>query len=122
MAQALGYQAGEKIILAHGAGDESFITHADKPFEITGILKRTGTPVDRAVYVGLKSIDVMHAAFNGAAHDHDPLMAHAEHNAEQYEAKSNRQSSLSAILVGLQTRAAAIHQVRRSIHGRCRRA
>lgn len=108
VAQALGYQPGEKIILAHGGGDESFINHADKPFEVVGILKRTGTPVDRAVYVGLKSIDVMHAEFNGAVHDHDPLMVHAEYNAGQYEVKSNRQSSLSAILVGLQSRGAVI--------------
>jgi len=104
VAQALGYQSGEKIILAHGAGDESFITHSDKPFKIVGILKRTGTPVDRAVYVGLQSIDVMHDEFNGAAHNHDPLMAHDQHNTE----KSNRKSSLSAILVGLQSRGAAI--------------
>ena len=112
VAEAMGYQPGEKIILAHGAGDESFITHSDKPFEISGVLKRTGTPVDRAVYVGLKSIDVMHAKFDGTAHGHDPLMAHAQHhhwhNEEKHNRQTSNQSSLSAILVGLKSRSAAI--------------
>ena len=110
VAETLAYQTGKKIIIAHGAGDESFITHADKPFQIAGILKRTGTPVDRAVYVGLKSIDVMHAGFNADEHQHDPLMVIENHELEAEQ--SGRQSNLSAILVGLQTRAAAISMQR----------
>ncbi len=46
-------------------------------------MKRTGTPVDRAVYVGLKSIDSIHQGYDGDVHDHDPLMAHDEHAGEK---------------------------------------
>jgi putative ABC transport system permease protein len=106
VAAALGYKPGDEIIIAHGSGDESFITHKDKPFRIAGILKRTGTPVDRAVYVGLKSIDAIHQAFDAGAHDHDPLMAHDEHAGEI------EQGSLSAILLGLKSRGAAISMQR----------
>jgi putative ABC transport system permease protein len=105
VAAALGYSPGDKIIIAHG-GDESFIVHTDKPFEVAGILKRTGTPVDRAVYIGLKSIDEIHQAFEGEEHDHDPLMVHDEDNSEA------EQGDLSAILVGLQLRAAAVSMQR----------
>ena len=102
VAAALGYKPDDQIIIAHGSGDESFITHKDKPFRVAGILKRTGTPVDRAVYVGLKSIDSIHQAYGGVAHDHDPLMAHDEHVDEK------KQGGLSAILLGLQSRGAAM--------------
>ena len=105
VAAKLGYKPGERIVIAHGSGDESFITHDDEPFTVTGILKRTGTPVDRAVYVGLKSIDSIHRDFEGEAHDHDPLMAHG-HGDE------TEKGDLSAILVGLQTRGAAISMQR----------
>jgi putative ABC transport system permease protein len=102
VAAALDYIPGDEIIIAHGSGDESFITHKDKPFRIAGILKRTGTPVDRAVYVGLKSIDSIHQSYASDVHDHDPLMAHDEHAGE------TEQGDLSAILLGLKSRGAAI--------------
>ena len=106
VAAALGYTPGDKIIIAHGSGDESFITHKDKPFRVAGILKRTGTPVDRAVYVGLGSIDAIHERFDGDEHDHDPLMAHTDHGEE------SEQGSLSAILLGLKSRGAALSMQR----------
>ena len=109
VAAALGYKPGDKIVIAHGSGDESFITHKDKPFKLAGIMKRTGTPVDRAVYVGLKSIDAIHQVYAGDVHDHDPLMAHDEHAGEK------EQGGLSAVLLGLKSRGAAI-SMQRSIN------
>ncbi|UCB55829.1 MAG: ABC transporter permease [Thiotrichales bacterium] len=109
VADEFGYRTGDKIVIAHGGGDESFIVHTDKPFKVAGILKRTGTPVDRAVYVGLKSIDALHQDFQGGEHDHDPLVAHDEHG------DSGEQGGLSAILLGLQSRSAAI-SVQRTIN------
>jgi putative ABC transport system permease protein len=109
VAAALGYGPGDQIIIAHGSGDESFVAHEDKPFRIAGVLKRTGTPVDRAVYVGLESIDAIHQDFGGDVHDHDPLMAHHDHASEA------AQGSLSAILLGLKSRGAAL-SMQRSIN------
>jgi putative ABC transport system permease protein len=109
VAAKLGYRPGDNIIIAHGSGDESFISHKDRPFRVAGILKRTGTPVDRAVYVALKSIDAIHERFGGVEHDHDPLMAHDDH------AEETDQGSLSAILLGLQSRSAAL-PMQRSIN------
>ena len=34
VAAALGYTPGDSIIIAHGSGDKSFITHKDKRFEL----------------------------------------------------------------------------------------
>lgn len=61
VAKELNYRLGQTIVLAHGAGDVSFVEHADKPFRVVGILKPTGTPVDRTVHVSLEAIEAIHS-------------------------------------------------------------
>ena len=60
VAQALNYRIGDPIIIAHGAGEISLIKHDDKPFKVVGILKKTGTPVDRTIHVLLEGIEAVH--------------------------------------------------------------
>lgn len=60
VAKELGYSIGEKVILSHGMGKVSFSKHEDKPFQITGILAPTGTPVDRTVHISLAGIEAIH--------------------------------------------------------------
>jgi putative ABC transport system permease protein len=60
VAEKLNYSIGQKIVIAHGAGKTSFSLHKDKPFKIVGILKPTGTPVDRTVHVPLEGIEAIH--------------------------------------------------------------
>ena len=40
-------QLNQQIVIAHGAGSAALFEHDDQPFRIVGILKPTGTPVDR---------------------------------------------------------------------------
>lgn len=65
VARQLRYTLGSAIVLAHGAGEVSFIKHDEHPFTVTGILAPTGTPVDRAVYISLEGVH--------ALHDEDPI-------------------------------------------------
>jgi putative ABC transport system permease protein len=65
VARSLGYRVGDEIVIAHGAGSVSFVQHDDKPFTITGILQRTGTPVDRTVVVGLEGVEAIHVGWEG---------------------------------------------------------
>jgi putative ABC transport system permease protein len=60
VARTLHYHPGDSIVLSHGAGEISLIKHADKPFKAVGILKKTGTPVDRTVHVLLEGIEAIH--------------------------------------------------------------
>ena len=60
VAAELGYAVGDSIVVSHGLGNVSFVTHDDNPFSVSGILAPTGTPVDRSVHVSLEGIDVMH--------------------------------------------------------------
>jgi putative ABC transport system permease protein len=60
VARSLGYRLGDSIIVGHGLGAVSFAEHKDQPLRVVGILKPTGTPVDRTVHVSLEAITAIH--------------------------------------------------------------
>ena len=103
VANALGYKVGDQLVVAHGAGDVSFIKHDEHPLSITGILKATGTPVDRTVHVDLKGIDAIHAGMENHLCDqgHDPL------HVCLHESGSSG-SSITAAFIGLKSRSSAL--------------
>ncbi|WP_417258968.1 ABC transporter permease [Celeribacter sp.] len=65
VAAALGYQVGDPIIVAHGIA--SFTEHKDQPFRVSGILEKTGTPVDRTVIVSMEAIEAIHVDWKSGA-------------------------------------------------------
>ena len=65
VARDLGYEVGDPIVVAHGLA--SFTEHADQPFRVSGILAKSGTPVDRTVIVGLEAIEAIHVDWQGGA-------------------------------------------------------
>ena len=62
MALELNYGLGDSLILSHGMADVSFSHHDEVPIEVVGVLERTGTPVDNALFVNLETIEAIHAA------------------------------------------------------------
>lgn len=105
VAENQGYRVASDIVVAHGAGDISFIKHDTHPFHVAGILARTGTPVDRTVFVSLAGIDAMHAGMNPADdHDHDPLTVHAVSDTHH----EDEPAAITAFYVGLKSRSAAL--------------
>ena len=67
VAEQLGYKVGDKIVVAHGLGSTGFLEHDDKPFQVSGILAKTGTPVDRTVHVSLEAIEAIHVDWQSGA-------------------------------------------------------
>lgn len=65
VAAELDYAPGQEIVVAHGLA--SFTEHDDKPFRVSGVLARTGTPVDRTVFVSLEAIEAIHVDWNNGA-------------------------------------------------------
>ena len=65
VAATLNYHVGDPIVVAHGLA--SFSEHKDQPFKISGILNKTGTPVDRTVIVGLRAIEAIHVDWQEGA-------------------------------------------------------
>jgi putative ABC transport system permease protein len=56
---------GDPIVVAHGLA--SFSQHKDQPFRVSGILEKTGTPVDRTVIVSLEAIEAVHVDWQSGA-------------------------------------------------------
>lgn len=65
VAATLGYNIDDPIIVAHGLA--SFTEHKDQPFRISGILEKTGTPIDRTVIVSMEAIEAIHVDWQNGA-------------------------------------------------------
>lgn len=107
VAADLGYQLGDEIVIAHGAGATSFVEHDDKPFRVTGILTKTGTPVDRTVHVSLEGIEAIHIDWQGGAR-----MPGRTVTAEQARARELQPEAITAFLLGLKSRVATFRLLR----------
>ncbi|SMX28386.1 FtsX-like permease family protein [Pelagimonas phthalicica] len=96
VAKSLGYEVDQSIVVAHGIA--SFVHHDDKPFRVSGILEKTGTPVDRTVFVSLEAIEAIHVDWQGGAQSRDPI------SAEDVRAMDLRPKAITAALIGLESR------------------
>jgi putative ABC transport system permease protein len=110
VAEKLGYEIDDSIIVAHGASDVSFARHDDKPFRVVGILARTGTPVDRTVHVSLEAIEAIHVDWQSGA-----PMPGVSISAEQARATDLTPKAITAALVGLTSKIATF-QVQRFVN------
>ena len=99
VAQKLGYQLGDQIVLAHGLGKTSFSLHSNSPFQVTGILSATGTPIDQTVHVSLQGIEAVHTDLQKDIETHGSALT-AKHLSEL------KPKSITAFMLGLTSRMA----------------
>lgn len=111
VADALGYQLGEEIILAHGVSKVSLTRHDDKPFRVAGILARTGTPVDRTLHISLAGMQALHVDWQHGM----PARGAARIDAEQARQLDLQPQAITAVLLGLDSRIATF-AVQRAIN------
>ncbi|MFH0963531.1 MAG: ABC transporter permease [Planctomycetota bacterium] len=82
VARSTGLKVGDQFLITHGLNVEEEMreqhTHKDLPFTVTGVLKPTGSPVDKVIYVSLDTW------FHLAGHLNIPksVEAHEEHEHE----------------------------------------
>lgn len=96
VAQQLGYQINDEIVVAHGIA--SFVGHDDKPFRVSGILAKTGTPVDRTVFVSLEAIEAIHIDWKGGGRSADTI------SADEVRQMSLDPKAITAALIGVKSR------------------
>ena len=61
VAEKLGYRIGSEVTVGHGLNAVAGLgDHETHPFIVTGILRPTFTPLDRALFVTLDGIEAMH--------------------------------------------------------------
>ena len=109
VADRLGYGVGTEIINAHGAGTVALEVHDDAPFEITGVLKRTNTAVDRMVFVSLEGFDGLHAEDSLQSHDPFAAVTATDHDTHDDDhAHGFVPNQINAIYIGLSNRTAVL--------------
>ncbi|WP_151633664.1 ABC transporter permease [Noviherbaspirillum aerium] len=107
VAERLGYHTGDKIALSHGMRDSALSTHGDKPFVVTGVLRRTGTPVDRTVHISLEAMEAIHLDWQGGSR-----MPGLDIPAEHVRKFDLAPKQVTAVLVGLKSRSAVFRMQR----------
>ncbi|GAA0396530.1 ABC transporter permease [Cocleimonas flava] len=107
VAKKLSYKLGDKITLAHGLTSTKFAEHGDKPFRVSGILERTGTPVDQTVHVSLQAIEAIHVDWLSGSPS--PIKISAE---KAREMKLNPKT-ITAFMLGLKNRTATFRMQRK---------
>jgi putative ABC transport system permease protein len=104
VARELDLRLHDPLIVAHGAVDVESSRHADKPFRVAGILTKTGTPVDRTVHVSLAGLEAIHVDWQSGMRA--PGGAVSADDARHMDLTPR---SITAFLVGLDSRTAVFH-------------
>ena len=128
VATGLGYSLTDSITFSHGMADVSFSHHDQVPIEVVGILERTGTPIDNALFVSLETIEAIHAddAEHGHEEPHHDEHEHEEAHYDEHEHEESRHEAdhnhshpplgtVTALLLGLESQISTL-QVQRWIN------
>tara|TARA_Y100000994_G_C15663855_1_gene430715 strand:+ start:151 stop:1410 length:1260 start_codon:yes stop_codon:yes gene_type:complete len=99
VAEKLGYRVGDPLIVTHGIAKQGGQDHGDKPFRVSGVLAKTGTPVDQTIHVSLAGIEAIHIDWRGGAKVTGFSIA-----ADEVRSLNLQPKSITAFLVGLNSR------------------
>ncbi|MDC9724709.1 MAG: ABC transporter permease [Gammaproteobacteria bacterium] len=110
VAKKLAYKLGDKVVLAHGVAETSFSLHDDRPFQIVGILKPTGTPVDQTLHVSLQGIEAIHIDWQ-----HGVKIPGSALSQSEIEQADLQPKSITAFMLGLKSKIATF-RVQREIN------
>lgn len=97
VAAALGYGVDDPLVVSHGVA--SFVAHDNQPFRVSGILAKTGTPVDRTVIVSLRAIEAIHVDWGNGA----PVPGQVT-TPDEIRAMALEPAAITAALIGVKSR------------------
>lgn len=101
VARKLNYRLGDRLVLAHGVAATSFSLHEDRPFEVVGILRPTGTPVDQTLHVSLAGIEAIHIDWQNGVR-----IPNSSAPIENFEVIDLQPESITAFMLGLKEKMA----------------
>jgi putative ABC transport system permease protein len=116
VAERFGLAVGNALALAHGGGAIGEITHDDHPIRVVGVLAASGTPIDRSVLISLEAFEAMHAGWIGGMPPRmggQGIQANPAATGNPRPREARRPASVTAALVGLQSRAQVFNVQRR---------
>ena len=86
-------KVGDKVTLAHGITEQSIFKHDDSPFIITGIIKETNTPIDRALYITLEGMEGIHIDWK------DGIPSHQKNTKETIKKEDIQVTQITSMLL-----------------------
>ncbi len=102
-AASLHLRLGQQLTLAHGVESRSILNHDAVPFTVCGILQRTATPIDRALYITLLGDEAMHF---GWADGTPPALGEAIPKLDRSQLKVDQ---ITAFLLGTKSRISTLY-------------
>lgn len=103
----------DSFALTHGYQAVEETVHSDHPFQLVGILKPTGTPLDRSVLISLEAFESLHVGW-GLGLRPSAFDAKPDAQKDLPSLAELTPSELTAVWVGLHSRA-AVFSVRKAI-------
>ncbi|RAP24691.1 peptide ABC transporter permease [Candidatus Marinamargulisbacteria bacterium SCGC AG-343-K17] len=94
IAKKLNYTLNDTIVLSHGMAKGNLPIHKNRVFTIVGILKPTGTPVDKTVHVSLEGISAIHINWNNES----------KNKIENLDTMDLTPQSITGCLIGLKSK------------------
>ncbi len=104
VASELGYEIGQPVPVAHGLSATGFVTHDDKPFTAVGILRKTSTPLDRALFLPLEGVEAIHVDWRDGA----PPFPGTEISAEEIVESELEVRQITSFFLGTKSRMDAL--------------
>ena len=81
VADSLGHSLNDSIVLSHGVSEKSVFQHERTPFKVVGVLKPTGTPLDKSLYITLYGMEALHIGWESGVPNNQAI-AQAEFKQE----------------------------------------
>jgi putative ABC transport system permease protein len=112
VAEDLGYDLNTPLILTHGLGQGGISDHDNRPFRVVGILRPTGTPLDRTIHIPLEGITAIHVGWETGTRN--PLAdGITEETIRTFDLTPK---TVTAVFVGLKNSGRSILRTRRDIN------
>jgi putative ABC transport system permease protein len=107
VAAQTGARIGQRFEGSHGLGSDGGQEHAERPFVVTGILRPTGSVIDRLILTSVESVWDVHGIAHGddAAHD-EAGQGHDDH--AEAAAADGPKPEVTALLVTYRSALAAV--------------
>lgn len=102
VAAKLKHKLGDSIVLSHGISDSAVIKHDNTPFKVTGILKATGTPVDKSLYITLYGMEAIHVGWESGM----PSYKQIEHS--KFKKENLKADQITAFILRTRNRIALL--------------
>lgn len=89
---------GDPLVLTHGVASEGIFNHEATPFKVVGILEATSTPIDKALFVTLEGIELLHVGWEGGVPPSEEM------NISEQEIQKLKPALITSFLMGLKSR------------------